>query len=63
MTLPQATDMWRKSSRSAQETACVELARQGLLRDSKNPDGPVLPVNVPALLTVVKTGRIGAVAG
>jgi Domain of unknown function (DUF397) len=60
MTLPQATDMWRKSSRSAQETACVELAPQGLVRDSKNPGGPVLPVSVPALLAAVKAGRIGS---
>jgi hypothetical protein len=37
---------WRKSSRSGSETSCVELAPAadgGLhVRDSKNPDGPVL---------------------
>jgi len=59
MRIPEATDKWRKSSWSAQETACVELAPQGLLRDSKNPDGPVLPVSLPTLLAAVKAGRIG----
>lgn len=36
---------WRKSSRSGQDGQCVELARltDGVaVRDSKNPDGPVL---------------------
>jgi hypothetical protein len=35
----------------------VELATSAV-RDSKNPDGPVLPVDVTALVTAVKTGRI-----
>jgi hypothetical protein len=37
--------MWRKSTRSQQSGQCVELARiDGLvgIRDSKEPDGPVL---------------------
>ena len=58
MTTPQATDRWRKSSRSSTQATCVELAYRGLVRDSKN-SGPVLPVNVPALLAAVKDGRIG----
>jgi hypothetical protein len=36
---------WRKSSRSAGNGACVETARTRdgvLVRDSKDPDGPVL---------------------
>lgn len=36
---------WRKSTRSQQSGQCVELARAGGwvgLRDSKEPDGPIL---------------------
>ncbi len=51
---------WRKSSKSASNTQCVEthhtLTR---LRDSKNADGPVLRADVTALVTAVKAGRIG----
>jgi hypothetical protein len=48
---------WRKSSYSGADgnSACVELAHDlGVVRDSKNPDGPVLKVDVRALLTRVK---------
>ncbi|NUT51187.1 MAG: DUF397 domain-containing protein [Saccharothrix sp.] len=36
---------WRKSSRSSSQANCVEVARVAgrvAVRDSKNPDGPVL---------------------
>jgi hypothetical protein len=48
---------WRKSSHSG-ETNCVELAAAGAVRDSKNPDGPVLLVDVTALVAAVKAGQI-----
>ncbi|GLY21097.1 DUF397 domain-containing protein [Micromonospora sp. NBRC 101691] len=40
-----ATARWRKSSHSGDEGACVEMAvvpRTVAIRDSKDPDGPVL---------------------
>jgi hypothetical protein len=49
---------WRKSTRSASQSNCVEVAAQGAVRDSKNPAGPVLSVDVTALVTAVKAGRI-----
>ena len=51
---------WRKSSRSGEETNCVELAHVGLgaVRDSKNPAGPTLQVDLTGLLDAAKTGRL-----
>ena len=44
--------MWRKSSFSADNGQCVEVANTlGALRDSKNPAGPALHANLAALLT------------
>lgn len=48
---------WRKSSRSAQQANCVELAT-GLVRDSKNPAGPMLQTDLGPLLAAVKSGRL-----
>jgi hypothetical protein len=50
---------WRKSSYSGSGATgnCVELAL-GAVRDSKNPDGSVLSVDVTALVAAVKTGQI-----
>jgi hypothetical protein len=49
---------WRKSSRSGGDgdSACVELAHDlSAVRDSKNPDGPVLVVDVRALVAYVRS--------
>jgi hypothetical protein len=51
---------WRKSTYSGSASSdanCVELA-QGAVRDSKNPDGPVLSVEITALVVAVKAGQI-----
>jgi hypothetical protein len=48
---------WVKSSRSSGAAEnCVELA-PGRVRDSKNPDGPTLTVDLPRLLDAVRAGR------
>ena len=57
MTMNLSGARWRRSSRSGYQSNCVELANVGVVRDSKNP-GPVLPVNVPALLVAVKDGHL-----
>ncbi|HYS37372.1 MAG TPA: DUF397 domain-containing protein [Pseudonocardiaceae bacterium] len=51
---------WRKSSYSgggADNADCVELAASAV-RDSKNPAGAVLNVDITALVAAVKAGRI-----
>lgn len=48
---------WLKAARSGVESNCVELGHTGAVRDSKNPVGPTLTVDVPALVAAVKSGR------
>jgi hypothetical protein len=58
MTVPHLDVRWRKSSRSGQDTSCVELSHpRTAVRDSKNPAGPTLWVDVDVLLSTVKVGR------
>jgi len=51
---------WRKSTYSGttDNSDCVELAARGAVRDSKNPAGPVLLVDVTALVAAVKSGQL-----
>ena len=50
-------DTWRKSRRSQNGANCVEV-RDTLdqLRDSKNPTGPTLRGNIPALVRSIHRG-------
>ncbi len=57
---------WRKSSKSGQGANCVEVADLpdgGIaVRDSKNPDGPMLQFDGTAwaeFVTAIKDGRLG----
>jgi hypothetical protein len=49
---------WRKSSFSGANGECVELGSVGTVRDSKNPDGPMIRVDLDALVGSVKAGRL-----
>ncbi|HWE91806.1 MAG TPA: DUF397 domain-containing protein [Pseudonocardiaceae bacterium] len=54
-----AAATWRKSSYSAGANNCVELAGSlDRVRDSKNPDGPVLIADLGAFLAAIKAGRL-----
>jgi hypothetical protein len=51
---------WRKSSHSADNGACVEVAGTlAAIRDSKTPSGPVLRANLSALVTAIRSGLQG----
>ena len=44
--------VWRTSRWSANNANCVQV------RDSKNPTGPVLHADVPALLRAIRSGHL-----
>jgi hypothetical protein len=49
---------WKKSSRSQNETACVEVrGTLDAVRDSKNPAGPALAVDLAELMRAVKADK------
>ncbi|SDZ27433.1 protein of unknown function [Saccharopolyspora shandongensis] len=53
-----AKTTWRKSSYSANAGTCVELASSlDRIRDSKDPQGPTLRVDVAGFVQAVKGGR------
>lgn len=49
---------WRTSSFSSSGGDCVELSNNGAVRDSKNPDGPLLNADLAALVRAIKGGRV-----
>ncbi|MEU5853280.1 DUF397 domain-containing protein [Saccharopolyspora shandongensis] len=50
--------VWIKSSRSQSTATCVELTTAlDEIRDSKDPHGPSLRVNVAGFVQAVKSGR------
>lgn len=58
MKVPHSSDKWRKSSASGPDTDCVELHPAGAVRDSKNPTGVALAVDLHQMVAAVKAGRI-----
>ncbi|HEX3786205.1 MAG TPA: DUF397 domain-containing protein [Pseudonocardiaceae bacterium] len=54
------TTGWRKSTYSGANNDCVEIAgTRDRIRDSKNPAGPVLRVDLDSLLAAIKIDDIG----
>ena len=51
---PDLAFRWRKSSFSGGDGQCVEVAQSGAVRDSKNPAGPTLRVDLATLVTFAK---------
>jgi hypothetical protein len=48
---------WRKSSYSGGDGDCVELSRDGAVRDSKNPVGRKIRADLKVLVSAIKSGR------
>jgi hypothetical protein len=61
MPTPGRRDGWRKSSYSDTGNGCVEIANTlSAMRDSKNPEGSVLSVDVRGLVARAKVETFGA---
>lgn len=63
MLMSQGAVRWRKSTRSSDNGQCVEVGHGVGIRDSKNPDGGVLPLTggaATAFVTAVKAGKFDA---
>lgn len=56
--MTKVPERWRKSTRSAQDTNCVEVSNLGAVRDSKNPDGPRLNADLSGLVSAVNRGQV-----
>jgi uncharacterized protein DUF397 len=51
---------WRTASYSSNGEACVQVRGDlAAVRDSKNPDGPVLRVDFRPFVAALRTGRLG----
>jgi hypothetical protein len=58
MGLAMSANRWIKSSHSGPNGSCVELSTaMDKLRDSKDPNGPILHGDVAVLVRAVKAGR------
>jgi len=56
--MTDSTTVWRKSSYSGSENACVELAvgqREAAIRDTKDRDGGTLAVGIPAFAAFLRS--------
>jgi hypothetical protein len=50
---------WRTSSFTSSGADCVEVSWTGAVRDSKDPDSPVLRADLVALVGAIKAGLLG----
>ena len=51
------SNAWRKSSFSGQGGECIELHRDGAVRDSKNPTGPAITLDWHQLVAAAKAAK------
>lgn len=57
MTVPTNARRWRKSTYSDGHETCVELPGDlDAVRDSKNPNGPILQIDAKALVAAIRAG-------